>query len=131
MDDIIVRITWNDWKPLIEIDDLYTMIQMVRSRHLVGVLPESFLYPDRGLVKVPFSGAGPVFYGTLVSLKDSYRRAAVEEFFSTVQPNWFCKSDYTEKNLICPEILKALTLHQEGQGLCCTCKTRFIKGISL
>ena len=86
LDDITARMTGHDWKPLIEIDDLYTMIHMVRSCHLVAVLPESFVYPDEGLIKVPISDARTEFQGALVSLKDSYKRKAVEEFFSNIQP---------------------------------------------
>ncbi|MBR1575887.1 MAG: LysR family transcriptional regulator [Bacteroidales bacterium] len=86
LDNITAWMTGHDWKPLIEIDDLYTMIHMVRSCHLVAVLPESFVYPDEGLIKVPISDARTEFQGALVSLKDSYKRKAVEEFFSNIQP---------------------------------------------
>ena len=53
----------------------------------VGRSPGGFRqYSDEDLVKVPISDAKTEFQGALVSLRDSYKRKAVEEFFSTIQP---------------------------------------------
>lgn len=70
-----------DLKPFMEINELYTMIHMVKSCHLVAILPDSVIYEEEGYNAVPIAEASESMHATLAYIHGTYQRNAVKEFF--------------------------------------------------
>lgn len=68
-------------KPLLEINDIYTMLHMVHSCHMVAILPDSVIYGQEGLKAIPIEDCKESFHAALIYLKDAYQRRAVKEFY--------------------------------------------------
>jgi LysR family cyn operon transcriptional activator len=74
-----------DLKPLMEINEIYTMIHMVKSCHLVAILSESVIYEEEGYKAIPIKEAKETMHASLVYVKGMYQRNAVKEFFKRMQ----------------------------------------------
>lgn len=72
-------------RPLMEINEIYTMIHMVKSCHLVAILSESVLYEEEGYKAIPIKEAKETMHASLVYVKGMYQRNAVKEFFKRMQ----------------------------------------------
>lgn len=70
-----------DLHPFMEINELYTMIHMVKSCHLVAILPESVIYEEEGYNAIPIAEATESMHATLAYIRGTYQRNAVKEFF--------------------------------------------------
>ena len=74
-----------DLKPLMEINEIYTMIHMVKSCHLVAILSESVIYEEEGYKAIPIKEAKETMHASLVYVKGMYQRNAAKEFFKRMQ----------------------------------------------
>ncbi|MBR1793574.1 MAG: LysR family transcriptional regulator [Bacteroidales bacterium] len=82
-----------DLRPLMEINEIYTMIHMVKSCQLVAILPESVIYEEEGYRAIPIREARDNMYASLVYVKGMYQRNAVKEFFKCIRT--FVASPYS------------------------------------
>lgn len=69
------------WQPLIEINEIYTMIHMVRSCGVVAILSESVIFEEEGFSVIPIREASETMHASLVYIKGIYHRNAVKKFF--------------------------------------------------
>lgn len=69
-----------DLHPFMEINELYTMIHMVKSCHIVAILPESVIYDEEGCHTIPLAEANEPMHATLAYVRGTYQRRAVKEF---------------------------------------------------
>ena len=74
-----------DLKPLMEINEIYTMIHMVKTCNLVAILSESVIYEEEGFKAIPIREARETMRASLVYVKGVYQRNAVKEFFKQMQ----------------------------------------------
>lgn len=79
--DDLIRLHHIAWKPLIEINEIYTMIHMVRSCGIVAILTQSVIYEEEGFKTIPITEAKSALHASLVYLKSIYHRNAVKKFF--------------------------------------------------
>ena len=82
-----------DLRPLMEINEIYTMIHMVKSCQLVAILPESVIYEEEGYRAIPIREARDNMYASLGYVKGMYQRNAVKEFFKCIRT--FVASPYS------------------------------------
>ena len=79
-----------------EINEIYTMIHMVKSCHLVAILSESVIYEEEGYKAIPIKEAKETMHASLVYAKGMYQRNAVKEFFKRMQIGkfWISEKQY-------------------------------------
>ena len=70
-----------DLKPLIEINEIYTMLHMVKSCHVVAIVPDSVVYEEEGYHCIPIVEAKERMHATLLYVKGMFQRNAIREFF--------------------------------------------------
>lgn len=78
--DDLLRKHGVDLQPFMEINELYTMIHMVKSCHIVAILPESVIYEEEGYHTIPIAEATESMHATLAYIRGTYQRNAVKEF---------------------------------------------------
>lgn len=71
--------------PQIEINEIYTLLQLVSTGQWISVLAEALVREHPRLVAIPFDRGHIPMQATLLSLRDSYRRRAVSAFISILR----------------------------------------------
>ncbi len=71
--------------PQIEINEIYTLLQLVRTGQWITVLAKALVHEQDGLVAVPFEQSNIPMNATLLFLKDSYQQNAVKAFISILR----------------------------------------------
>lgn len=68
-------------QPLMEINDIYTMLHMVKSCHVVAIVPDSVVYEEEGYRCIPIVEAKERMHAVLLYVKGMFQRNAIREFF--------------------------------------------------
>lgn len=66
--------------PQIEINELYTLLQLVKTGQWISVLPKVLVLNQTNLAAIPFERNDIPMKASILSLKDSYKRTAVRTF---------------------------------------------------
>lgn len=66
--------------PQIEINEIYTLLQLVKTGQWISVLAKALVREQSNLVAIPFDRSYIPMKATLLTLKDVYQRAAVRTF---------------------------------------------------
>ena len=74
-----------DLHPLIEINEIYTMIHMVHSCHIVALHTDSSVFEEDDVVSLPIKESRQPMQAYLLQVKGAYRRRAVEEFIRCIK----------------------------------------------
>lgn len=79
--------------PQIEINEIYTLLQLVKTGQWITVLAKALVHEQDGLVAVPFEQSNIPMNATLLFLKDAYQRNAVKEFINILRRSSDVKSN--------------------------------------
>lgn len=66
--------------PQIEINEIYTLLHLVKTGQWITVLAKALVHEQEGLVPIPFEKSNIPMNATLLFLKGSYQRNAVKTF---------------------------------------------------
>lgn len=67
-------------EPQVEINEIYTMLHLVKTGHWISVVAESLIYEQDGIAAIPFCDSSIPMSATLIRLKGSYQRNAEKAF---------------------------------------------------
>lgn len=67
-------------KPQVEINEIYTMLQMVKTGSWIAAVAESLIHEAEGIVGLPFSSYDIPMHATMMTLRGAYQRNAVKRF---------------------------------------------------
>lgn len=71
--------------PQIEINEIYTLLHLVKTGQWITVLTKALVHEQDGLVAIPFAKNNIPMNATLLLLKDAYQRNAVKAFIGILR----------------------------------------------